>query len=773
MTLLSLGFLPIVCIEIAMKKNMLCLATTKGSRRQHSLIGILAGLVPLLVAISVLIPEWWHYYVPNQQIGDETVERLAKEPSEELFLQINPMTVLGLPAFEGGIGLLDATERLLRHDRLQLKGYPDLQVRLPFRPESLDTGLPSWQLYFASLTIPNMLLESYRLTRREEYFESAREDILAWAQYERGTNWPKGFLWNDHALAERAIVLARFWSVYRAHPHFNVADARLILGFVTRTAEMLAKPSHFTYATNHGVMQNLALLHIALAFPALPHVSELTDIAVVRLTQQMEFYVNDEGVVLEHSAGYHRFGLELIGMAIQYLSWLGRPVPREWLAKYESAKRFYGQLRRPDGSLPMFGNTGLPDDLSGPGPRIVHTDKGGRVVDRGFTNWRPKNSRALYPVAGYSVWWDGLAHWPRTDQLAQTVVAWSHFPGHGHKLADELSVLYWANGQSWWTNIGYWPYGVKGRNQATSWEGSNAPHFEGEGSHSVRTVHARYQGENGRMAVVDLERINADGYNVRRQIVGLEEGATIVIDSANDLAERRTRTIWRTQPNVQVKQGVAIGAYQLLADRGRSSLNAYFIGESKRFTAKVLRGTGIDGSIALEQVPAPTSAIAIDFPSDGTWSAAIWSLPDRVSATNNGARPAMKRWQDPEQWTLQLSIAGRILKIARKGRDIQLINGNRRESALLLEPIPNVAAKRAFIQQALDLAGRSYPKYRDLSDYRQRAALVLVGLFAIQVLLLTVAGRYLRPAPFRSIQFVSIFAWIGLGLWVHFVYFVV
>ena len=84
------------------------------------------------------------------------------------------------------------------------------------------------------------------------------------------------------------------------------------------------------------------------------------------MVQQMKFYVSDEGVVLEHSAGYHVFGLELMGWAFRYLELMHETPPDEWTDKYDRAKSVYATFRRPDGSLPVFGDTVDESDPLGP-----------------------------------------------------------------------------------------------------------------------------------------------------------------------------------------------------------------------------------------------------------------------------------------------------------------------------------------------------------------------------------------------------------------------
>ena len=69
---------------------------------------------------------------------------------------------------------------------------------------------------------------------------------------------------------------------------------------------------------------------------------------------------------------------------------------------------------------------------------------------------------------------------------SQTVMALSFFQGHGHKHADELSILTWAHGKRWLTSTGYWPYGIPGDESAYGWRGSNAPHWVGESANEAR-----------------------------------------------------------------------------------------------------------------------------------------------------------------------------------------------------------------------------------------------------------------------------------------------
>ena len=62
-----------------------------------------------------------------------------------------------------------------------------------------------------------------------------------------------------------------------------------------RSGELLAKQKLFTVRTNHGVMQNIALLQVTAAFPLLPKTKDWRNLAIERLELQLGFYVSDEG----------------------------------------------------------------------------------------------------------------------------------------------------------------------------------------------------------------------------------------------------------------------------------------------------------------------------------------------------------------------------------------------------------------------------------------------------------------------------------------------
>src|SRR5256885_814986 len=533
-----------------------------GPRPFPWIAGAIYLAVPALVVCSIWVPVINHYRVRAPRVTEQMVQAARQSPSDSVLRELERFRLMPLSS-SNGQELIRIAATLLS-GRADIPGYPAVRIGVPFDPRDVD-GVPTvWQLPLASLALPGILLDASNATGRQEFLLTARDMILMWGRYERRAWLPAGSMWNDHAVAARVAVLTELWRLYRRHPSYQSELGKEILEQVERSAALLAKQRHFTFASNHGIMQNAALLQVSAAFPMLPEVQRYRDLALSRLHDQMEFFVDDEGVVLEHSAEYHRWGLELLGMICRSLALLQQPIPDEWRRKYERAETVFAALRRPDGSLPTFGDTdGSSDDA---GPLVTSFDALGQseaLLHR--RRWVPAKSLSFYPIAGNAIWWEGLEHWPSREKLRQTVATWSYFPGHAHKSADEMSVIMWGAGQTWWTNVGYWPYAMAGRSDAESWQNGNAPHLVNESVTSARNTSVLSYGWSRRLGMVDLERRGPGRYTARREVVHLKPDVWLIVDHASGDDKMRTTTTWTTAPDVILKKDTSAASYVLEA----------------------------------------------------------------------------------------------------------------------------------------------------------------------------------------------------------------
>jgi hypothetical protein len=737
-----------------------------------SWIWICLVILPAGLLAAVWIPELRHNYVPRVHVTALMMERGRQQPSDEVLNEIRSHRLL--PRHWKSKEELVATADKLLKGIAEIPGFEAIELHLPFDPIDLDRGPTPWQLEYAGLIVPEIFLDAYEITGREQFYEQAREGILAWSSYE-GKAWlDHGFLWNDHAVSARVRTVTEFWRIYRQRGDYRPEVALRIWEFAGRTGELLAKPDHFTFATNHGVMQNLALWQLCLAFPSLPTTEEYKTIAYLRLKEQLGFYIGPEGVVLEHSAGYHEFGLYLTGLALRYATLLNLEVPAGWRQKYERAQEFYGEILRPDRSLPLYGDT--EDTIyreEVPLSAFDSSSRAGPLARPG--NWSPRNSFGFYPAAGYAVLWDGLAHWPSPENLSQTVFSWSYYPGHGHKHADELSVLLWAGGQDWWTNSGYWPYDDPDRHHSDCWEGSDAPHLEGESCNSQRSASLGSYFYSSDIAAVEVERSGPDEFFARRLVIYLAPHTWVVVDNASGGHQRKVQTIWTTAPNVKVADASGMNTFSLSVEGEKKVLQTILLGPP---AMKVSRFRGsrapFSGWIASGGHPQPTEAILTEQAAEGSWAFAIWRLDnDTAKASVTGAQPTVLEWNDGTNWKIRLASESGAQEIARRGGTVSMRvtkHGVTQEMNANLLPCPStVAGLVGEVRGDYQQVAMRYARYRDLTRYRFRASLAVVFLFLAQIIALLACRRFM-PRIVGTIGILALLCWPALWVWLQLSY---
>jgi hypothetical protein len=728
----------------------------------------LVSICSLAVVLFVFAGLWFaplqHYWVPNPVAAEATITEARSSPSDATLDELDGLNFFA-PSWTNDKQLVETAEKLLRGE-IDSPAYPTAHIGMPFRTADLEMDPPELQLTLASLTVPDILMDAYKLTGRQEFLTSARDVIVAWAKYERRAWLPKGFLWNDHAIAARTLVLAKFWRLYRHHPLYQPQVAELLLEFAERNAAFLSRPSHFTFATNHGVMQNLALLHLCLAFPALPDVKKYQALAIGRLRDQFGFYVDEEGVVLEHSPEYHEAGLHFLAMACRYFTLLKEPVPPEWLQKYEKARSFYSALRRPDGSLPVIGDTSEGENFRG--PDISDRGASGSLVPLHYvSNWMPTQPYNLFPTAGYAVWWEGLASWPDVKALRQTVTAWSYSPGSAHKHADEMSVLLWAQGQSWWTNTGYWPYGLEGRNFAESWPGSNAPHLLDEPADSVRKTRLLGTGISEHMWAIELERTGPRNYRASRQVFYWRPNLWIIVDHASGVDGAKTTHTWTTAADVAMRPGFIEGSYVLNSNRVPAKLNA-FLFASPGATINMMKAGmyPFAGWQVVGHVPEAASALVVEQPAKDSWSVAIWQIgADRDSPGGFTKSPSMVRWDSDTKWEIALPLTKGQVSISRQNQNITIGFGRSSSEVLQVVPSPDPTSARAEIDKSFAAATREYPRFRDRIEYRWKLTYILLLLFAPQEFVFLIYRRYWGK-HYSTLRIVATLVWVSAGFWI-------
>jgi hypothetical protein len=416
---------------------------------------------------------------------------------------------------------------------LPLQGYP----------HDYRQGCATLQLLMASVEVERVLLLSYEQTHETAQLELALRRVRQFARHESRQRLPDAYLWNDHAVSARIAVLANLWRHLRHHPTLAAAAAPDLLGLVERSGHILANPANFTVRTNHGIVQNLALLQIGAAFPNLPQAAAWRALALKRLQLQLGFYVSPEGMVLEHSPEYHHFGTELLSYAVRLQVLNGQEADPALVSAATRARDILRYLQRPDGTLPLLGNTNTGSFSRLDGAPDGHTTV--QPLEPPFQ--APPEGALLQATAGYALWWQGGG--AAQSQIVQT---WAHHIGHGHKHADEGALQFWRGGQDWITNTGYWPYGAELEGAARGWASSNAPHQPGEAANVQRKVDLLGSGSAQGLLFTDLRRLSENGSKFRRQLMQLDDATLLVLDF-NEGQAGAYQSIWTVPPPLQLR----------------------------------------------------------------------------------------------------------------------------------------------------------------------------------------------------------------------------
>ena len=718
-------------------------------------------LVPILVICALWLPVLRAFYVPRLNITAGMVEQARRSPSDAILEELRDFTFLTLD-WKNQQDMIDAASGMLNGN--MRTGTCSTHFSMPFSARDLNRISPECEMLFAAFVVPDVLLQAYDATGRKEFFAAAQAFISNAQGVEQAAWLPPGEFWNDHAVAARICVLSNFWRIYRHSPDYRPEVGRQVLQLVVRSEQLLAKPGQFTFATNHGIIQNLGLWHASLAFPSLPRAEEYQQLARARLTDQIKFLISSEGVVLEHSAGYHLFGLELFGLAFRYLDLMHQPAPPDWVDKYRRAEGVYAALRRPDGTLPMLGDTD--DEPIALGPLVTSFDPDGRSRKLAYqTAWKPGEAVNLYPASSLAIWWDGLEFWPHPDKLAQTVVAWSYFVGHGHKHADEASVLFWAGGQTWLSNIGYWPYENEWRNEIESWSGSNAPHLIGEPLDSIRTTKLVVSGSSGPLTALELERTGIKHYVARRQVIQCKPDLWVVLDNTAGSPNSLTSTTWTSAPDVLWQPGQKAGVYRLTSPHTAEAFDIFFLG-SQGTQQNLVRGSvhPFAGWQLEHHRPTPSTALVVEQPAPGSWAATIWMRVEPGGVAGPAAVPQMTRWAGDEDWEIDLSEATDVLVLRRKGNMLRLHSGRADDVLDLTSPSPAVRAVQQDLHSYFMAADSRYPVFALNANRREKVTFLLLAVFLLQQAFF-LAYRRMRWPHLEGLRFLNLMAWIVGGIW--------
>lgn len=234
----------------------------------------------------------------------------------------------------------------------------------------------SWVLYYQSLNFIPYLVLSYEETGDEKYLQKAEYYILSWIDNNSVQDEIRNrFTWNDHAVANRTKNIIHFLRAYRDSPIFSIDTFDKIAYSLYYHGLFMANEKNYV-PSNHGLMQDQALLELSTLFPFFPDSQEWYNISINRLKKSVERDISSEGIHKEHSPSYHVYVQDIYKMTNKFLTSI--EVNEPFLEETIRIMDEYGKyIVTPSGDYPQISDT--------PKTKNPKSDKYPKLKDRVFS----------------------------------------------------------------------------------------------------------------------------------------------------------------------------------------------------------------------------------------------------------------------------------------------------------------------------------------------------------------------------------------------------
>ena len=382
----------------------------------------------------------------------------------------------------------------------------------------------------------------------------------------RNTNrvWPNSvrFSWNDHATAERLVAHMLLMDQRRAQGLTSEDEEGAFLKSMLQHADQLVRDASYNADTNHGMMQNAALLAVALGYPEFDKNDNWLRTALSRTEQYASAAFTEAGVCLELTPEYHWFNTQL-------LLWFVATCHREQIDIDPSLERttrgaikFCRELLQPDRSIPIIADTygnrhtlenwplsELPDWPELEALRAATMESGQLPNVPGARLW---------PESGYFILRSGAPHWTADEALMLVLKTNSKSRAHSHR--DALSISLYGNGRPLLSGPGFPSYGFDiDRSEVLATTNQNTVSVDGLSQELGNAPVSFYEiepeilseGSNNELAIVQAAAELYPGVQHRRTLLyGPDRSDILVVDELLSDSEHEYRQHFRISPGL-------------------------------------------------------------------------------------------------------------------------------------------------------------------------------------------------------------------------------
>ncbi|MDC3423508.1 heparinase II/III family protein [Aquibacillus sp. 3ASR75-11] len=327
----------------------------------------------------------------------------------------------------------------------------------PVKYDTLDWKMDpyqddSWQLYFHSLRTVSYLLNAYEESGENKYLNKAKELTRDWIINNPNNDSSSNWAWADHPVSNRLLVMTYMIELLKDSENQDIEFMNLLLKSIKEHVNFQLSDETYRFPHNHGVMQDRSIIQTALTLSNVKESNYWLNIAFNRLEKQINAFVSDSGVHLEHSPFYHNYVIRLYGGIQDMISSTDYSLSKNTVQKLDDMKDYLVYITKPNLLLPYIGDTTQTRINDSYGNENLQY-----VVSKGAAGTKPTVKDKVYTDAGIAIFRDEWKSGSSYEDMTHFVFQ-AGYHSYVHKHADDLSFVLSSLGEDIFVDAGKYMY---------------------------------------------------------------------------------------------------------------------------------------------------------------------------------------------------------------------------------------------------------------------------------------------------------------------------
>ena len=302
------------------------------------------------------------------------------------------------------------------------------------------SNLPeTFQLYLQSLNFLQILVRAYELNKNVKYLKKAYDLIKSWKSYYSSHERISAnkYVFYDHSVSLRSDNLIYFAKVCDTNAYWDKEMFDLIEKTLEENGNWLADEKNYIKSHNHGIMEDMALLHIGFCMQN----SNWIQLAKERISEQKEAAFNKEFVHTENSPAYAQNVRKMFLKIADFLGANNDEFGKSLRDDMQKAQDYINWTIKPNGFIAQVGDSSNPIG-------VLHADasKLSRYSDK---------KHVVFPISGQYFFRSNSEELPQNDTWKFIK---SGYTNTTHKHADDTSFMLYSKGYEIFTDSGIYGY---------------------------------------------------------------------------------------------------------------------------------------------------------------------------------------------------------------------------------------------------------------------------------------------------------------------------